>query len=293
VLRLAVLLLPSLLMLLGVAARCGSSACWSPLPPGLRGAIADSSVSRRWPVAAAAATTLLQVVGWQQAALGDDSAAASTSGGASEAGMAELLNGQMVYAITDKSGSPALEPDTEGFGNKLVGKFYMDAKAAEKDFERIKKEREGIMDVEIRQLPLSEVYLPFIVNGDEKELGGQLRLEPIAKEVRHAQQILDGMSLGEPGTVPLFMVKQLELQGAESSDLRFTPAFLYEKDLRDSLKRAGAKPQSQGGPKVQVTTLRTITDLYMKSGAKTPRVRVVGSTDNIKDLQVPTTAAAK
>lgn len=293
-------------LLLSATSCCGPVAGPGPgwaLPPTgrLEAAVAGAAVGRRWPVVAAVATSCLQVLGWQQAAGAETSPAAPTASPAAPTasfdGLAELLNGQLVYAVTDENGSPALEPDPERSG-KFVGRFYMDPKAAEQAFERIKKDA-GFKEVklELRSVPLADVYLPIVINGDEKELGGQLRLEPIFKEVRHAQQMLDGMSIGEPGTVPLFMAKELELQGAEPGSPRFTPAFLYEKDLRTSLKRAGAAPQAKGGPKVQVTTLKTLTDLYIQSGEKAPRVRLVDSTDFIKDIKsapaTEATAAAK
>ncbi|CAE8615270.1 unnamed protein product [Polarella glacialis] len=149
-------------------------------------------------------------------------------------------------------GSPMLEPDPSG---KLVGRFWLDQAAAVERLAKFKEaaaEAGDVKSMEVRQIPLSEVYLQLIVGGNEAQLGGQLRIEPLPREVRNAQQILAGAYLGPSGTVPLFFCSTLVL---ESRGISFVPAFLREKDLLETLKKAGGT-----GARTEITTLQNVAE---------------------------------
>lgn len=112
------------------------------------------------------------------------------------------------------------------------------------------------------------------------QLGGRLRLEPLKEEVRHARQILQGVPLGPPDTVPLFVCPALELEGGPGIG-SFVPAFLREADLRATLRKAGASPADA---QVQVTSLQAVTDELGRAPAESaPRMRVVASTEKVRD----------
>mmetsp|Transcript_144195 Transcript_144195/g.461714 ORF Transcript_144195/g.461714 Transcript_144195/m.461714 type:complete len:306 (-) Transcript_144195:89-1006(-) len=245
-------------------------------------------VPRRWPLVGG----LLQVVGLQQAAVAAEGASGTSPKAA--AAIAEFLNTASVYAVTDESGAPVLEPDPDRPG-KFVGKFYMEPEVAEQVFARLKKERAGAQALEVRRVPMAEVYVPFVADGKEEELGGQLRIEPVEREMRHSRQMLDGNPFGPPGSVPLFLCTDLTLQGQNPPTEPFTPAFVFEKDLRSALKRAGAKPENKGGPKVQLAMLQTIVDQIKANGGNlSPPIRVVDHeyAETIADMRKQAAAGA-
>lgn len=163
----------------------------------------------------------------------------------------DLLEAVEVSAITDSTGAPVMMPDSAG---NMVGSFYLDGASAATKFQKIKGEAAAAgvdRSFELRKVPLAEVYLPLIAQGDKTQLGGELRIEPIPREVRNAKQILsDPRDLGPPGTVPLFLAPTLELA---SRDFSFTPAYIREADLRQALKKAGGS-----GARVEVTTLQSL-----------------------------------
>eukprot|EP00933_Yihiella_yeosuensis_P050276 TRINITY_DN4804_c0_g2_i1.p1 TRINITY_DN4804_c0_g2~~TRINITY_DN4804_c0_g2_i1.p1 ORF type:complete len:288 (+),score=46.61 TRINITY_DN4804_c0_g2_i1:438-1301(+) len=220
--------------------------------------------------------------------LGPDSATALTG----SATVNEFLEAVDVYAVTDASGSPIMEEDSSS--KKMVGRFFLDEEAASKTFSRLKdaaKAANTQQSLEIRKVPLAEVYLPFIVDGDEAKLGGKLMLEPELREVRHAQQILQGADLGPPGSVPLFLCPTLEL--AAANGITFIPIFLREADLRSTLKKAGGQ-----GSEVEITTLQSLTtrlgngllavqDAVTNDQSTPPVMRLIqpGLASNIKDTK--------
>jgi len=199
----------------------------------------------------------------------------------------EFLKSVPVWAITNEEGSPALETDmsVERLGKK-VAKFYLEPQGAADALKKLKDK--ASQKLELKVLPLSDVYLPLMARGDEKELGGQLRMEPLSAEVRHAMQILcanspiGSSSLGPPGTVPLFMYPGLELQGAKGE--AFTPAFLKEEDLKETVKRSGAKVE---GYRTQVALLQDVAEkLGQASGPAdgVPKnIKVIASISNVRD----------
>jgi len=71
----------------------------------------------------------------------------------------DLIEAVDVFAVTDMDGSPMLEPDPSG---KLVGRFWLDQAAAVERLAKFKEaaaEAGDVKSMEVRQIPLSEVYL--------------------------------------------------------------------------------------------------------------------------------------
>eukprot|EP00419_Tripos_fusus_P001973 CAMPEP_0172675160 /NCGR_PEP_ID=MMETSP1074-20121228/13119_1 /TAXON_ID=2916 /ORGANISM="Ceratium fusus, Strain PA161109" /LENGTH=296 /DNA_ID=CAMNT_0013492607 /DNA_START=129 /DNA_END=1015 /DNA_ORIENTATION=- len=195
----------------------------------------------------------------------------------------DLIEAVDVFAVTDNTGAPMMRLDqTAGEKGGPVGLFYFDEAAAVKSMKEL-REQGGITGLELRKVPLTEVYQPFIAVGSGRGAGiakqgkGTLRLEPFPEEVRHAQQIMQGASLGPPGSVPLFVCRDLEM-GQERAADAFVPAFLREADLRTTLKRAGAPASSQ----VSVTTLDVVVEEVRKAASNkfrtAPRMKVVAGT---------------
>lgn len=166
-------------------------------------------------------------------------------------GVNQFLRGLPVWAVTNAQGSPVFEPD-DSISAGRSGRFYFSQADADAAKARLVG-ADGEAAVEVRTMPLVDVYLPLIDGGDPKELGGTLRLEPLRTEVRHAQQILQGLEMGPPGSVPLFMYPGLELSTADGKP--FLPAFLREQDLRAMIKKSGSTPEPT---KIQVTILQEV-----------------------------------
>mmetsp|Transcript_18731 Transcript_18731/g.51449 ORF Transcript_18731/g.51449 Transcript_18731/m.51449 type:complete len:313 (-) Transcript_18731:25-963(-) len=183
----------------------------------------------------------------------------------------DFLRAVPVWVVTNKDGQPALEGDE---GKERVARFYFEEAPATEALRRFGGEAGG-EPLEVRLLPLSEVYLPFIANGDEAQLGGRLVLEPLPEEVRHARQIVQRPDLGPAGTVPLFMYPGLELDVGAKGSQGFIPAFVREKDLRTVVKNTGAMVD---GSKVQVALLQDVAAQLLKPESQEgvfPRLRAV------------------
>eukprot|EP00929_Paragymnodinium_shiwhaense_P009056 TRINITY_DN113094_c0_g1_i1.p1 TRINITY_DN113094_c0_g1~~TRINITY_DN113094_c0_g1_i1.p1 ORF type:complete len:323 (+),score=60.73 TRINITY_DN113094_c0_g1_i1:48-1016(+) len=202
----------------------------------------------------------------------------------------QFLKSVPVWVVTNAEGSPVLETDmsVERLGKK-VAKFYMEPQGAADALKKMNAT--SSQKLEMKVLPLSDVYLPLVARGTEDQLGGQLRIEPLKKEVRHALQILSlnapvgTSSLGPPGTVPLFMYPGLELQNPNGE--AFTPAYLKEEDLKESVRRSGADIQ---GSRTQVALLQDIAEKLGTPegpGAGIPtNIKVVASIGNVRDTRV-------
>lgn len=192
----------------------------------------------------------------------------------------DFLAAVSVYVVTDKTGAPVMGEEK---GNKeLVARIFFDKACADETLDKLNKLDLGLGMLEVRQVGLNEVFLPLVVGGDPKQLGGEIRLQPLAREVRNAQQILVflGVPWNEPeDAVPLFLCSELQMQGGFGiSD--FIPVFLREADLKAVLKKAGA-PQAP----VQITTLQAITaNISEGYPAGTPRFRLLSSQDNVREI---------
>lgn len=164
-----------------------------------------------------------------------------------------FLGELQVFAVTNPEGSPAFEQDSDAPDGR-AGHFYFTRVEAEEALRRVGG-KVGDLPLEVRELPLSDVYLPLIIDGNEQELGGQLRMVPLRNEVRHARQITSAsMSPDFPsGAVPLFNYPDLELESRTGETC--TPLYLQENDLLAMVTKAGGVPDRS---RVSVTSLQNI-----------------------------------
>lgn len=166
-----------------------------------------------------------------------------------------------VFAITDPSGAPVLVPQ-EISGEKL-GRFYFDQDEASIELRKIISGGGvgGSNKLEVREIPLVDVFMPLVVEGKPTEVGGRFQLEPSLKELRAAQRRLGVESLGASGQVPLFVCPSLELERSGDVSPRI-PAFLHEADLQDAVDKARLKGEDA---EVVVTTLQRVVEDFGKS----------------------------
>lgn len=267
----------------GVSPGC---TCGVPLGAHARPAGRLRVLNVRWQRRATVSVAMVQLIVGRTAA----SQAVEDSNSVSRA-VDDLIEAVDVFAVTDNTGAPMMRLEQPaGKNGGPVGFFYFDEAAAVKSMKEL-REQDGVTSLELRKVPLTEVYQPFIAAGSGSGLGtakqamGTLRLEPFPEEVRHAQQIMQGASLGPPGSVPLFICRDLEM-GQERAEDAFVPAFLREADLRATLRRAGAPASSQ----VSVTTLDAVAEEVRKAASNkfrtAPRVKVVSSISRIRDAPV-------
>lgn len=192
----------------------------------------------------------------------------------------EFLAGIPVWVVTNPEGQPAFEPDEQVGSEKRSGRFYFSSADASAALQRLGGKADGAV-LEVRTMPLSEVYLPLIVGGDASALGGQLRLEPLSRELRNARQVLDmgSNSIGPPGTVPLFLYPGLELQDAQGKS--FSPGFLREGDLRETVKLAGG---TVAAGRTKVAFLQDVVDKLREPDLKEAGapLRAVTNIDNVR-----------
>ncbi|CAJ1459209.1 unnamed protein product [Effrenium voratum] len=173
-----------------------------------------------------------------------------------------------VYAVTDPGGAPVLEKSPQG----PIGRFFLDDAAASEALRRLKSDGEG--KLEVRRLSLSEVFVPLILTGDPKELGGRFFLVPIASEAAAAARRLQVEEQTLLAEVPLFLCPALEVE--REAEVR-VPTFLQEKDLLEAMRRA----RVEDGEVVVTTLQRVAADLSQNSESAAGQLLAVSDLNEI------------
>jgi len=189
-----------------------------------------------------------------------------------------------VIALVNGKGNPVFTDD-----NGQVGFFYLDPIEAGLALRVLQRTSP---DARFKVVTLSEVYYPFVRDGNPAVLGGELRIRPPRKQVALANRVAKKSLSEKLGQVPIFyseLVTFVDETGTQSF-----PFFLVKEDLdkaytelRSQGKIKGPALSEEGFPvgRLRVATLDGLVGQMTSGELDLSQAVIIGSSDALVKIK--------